>query len=203
MAIISYSDLKSAVADFLNRDDLTAIIPTFISLAEAQINRKLRHWQMVSRATADFNEPFELLPSDWIETIRLGLYGGGPLLQLSSRDMQFQKADPNASGDPRYFAHTAGQIELWPEPTADTGQGELVYYCRLQELGDDNASNWLLAYAPDLYLYGALLQAAPYLKEDDRLAVWGGMFADIMNSMNEESRAASHSGPLKMRLRNG
>lgn len=199
MSLSTYTELRTAIADFLNRDDLTAVIPTFITLAEATFNRKLRDWRMEKRSTAAFNEPFELLPSDWIETIRLSLDGKGPLQLLSPQDMMTEKGRLGASGDPRFFTHTAGQIELWPAPSAETGSGELVYYGRISALSDTNASNWLLQAAPDLYLYGSLMHTAPYLKDDPRLAVWGGLYADILNSMNEESEAARFSGPLKLR----
>ena len=199
MSITTYAGLQTAIADFLNREDLAATIPTFISLAEATFNRKLRDWRMEVRATAAFDEPFELLPSDWLETIRLSLDGNGPLQLLSPQDMMAEKGRSGASGDPRFFTHTAGQIELWPAPTVDTGSGELVYFGRIPALSDENDTNWLLLVAPDLYLYGALLHSAPYLKDDPRLAVWGGLHADILATMNEESEAARFSGPLKLR----
>jgi hypothetical protein len=202
VTITTYSGLKSAIADFLNRDDLSAVIPTFVTLAEATFNRRLRDYRMETRSSALFNEPFELLPDDWLETIRLTLLGEGPLQLLSPQDMMRVKAN-GETGNPRYFAHTATQIELWPEPTAGTGTGELVYFAKIPALSDGYPTNWLLTAAPDLYLYGALLHTAPYLKDDARLAVWGGLYADIMAAMNEESEAARFSGPLKMRLRNG
>ncbi len=198
--ITSYATLKTAVAGFLNRDDLTAIIPTFIQMAEATFNRKLRHFKMEARATAAFNEPFELLPTGWIETVRLSLDGKGPLKLLSSQEMMERKAQTWETGDPRFFSHTANQIELWPAPVASTGSGELVYYTQIPALSDSNASNWLLEDAPDLYLYGALIHSAPYLSDDPRIAVWGGLHADILASMNEQSQRQKFGGPLKMRM---
>ena len=203
MTIATYAQLKTAIADFLNRDDLTAVIPTFITLAEASFNRKLRDWRMVKRSTTAFDEPFELLPDGWLETIRLGMPGQGPLKLVSSQDMMLLKADHSPPGIPKYFAHTAGQLEFWPEPSADAGTGQMVYYAQIEPLGELIDRNWLLSAAPDLYLYGSLLHSAPYLKDDPRIVVWGGLYRDILNSMMEESKAAQHSGPISMRLRNG
>lgn len=203
MSIATYAELRAAIADFLMRDDLAAVIPTFITLAEASFNRTLRDWRMEKRSTAAFNEPFELLPLDWLETIRLSLQNDGPLQLVSPQDMMKLKAETWQTGDPRYFAHTAGQIELFPAPTAETGTGELVYFGAIPALSDSNTSNWLLVAAPDLYLYGSLLHTAPYLKDDARLAVWGGLYADIMARMNAQSEAARFSGPLVMRMPNG
>ena len=70
MAITTYSELKTAVADWLNRSDLTTAIPNFISLAEAQMTRQIRHRKMVTRATATMDTPYFAVPSDWKETIR-------------------------------------------------------------------------------------------------------------------------------------
>lgn len=200
MPITNYATLQTAVADFLNREDLTAAIPTFIQLAEATFNRKLRDYRMEARALAPFNEPFELLPSGWLKTVRLSLDGKGPLELLSPQEMMEYKARTWESGDPRFFTHTATQIELWPAPTAETGQGELVYFSAIPALSDAAPTNWLLTVSPDLYLYGALLHSAPYLSDDPRIAIWGGLHADILATMNEESERARFSGPLKMRM---
>ena len=73
MSITTYSELKSNIADWLLRDDLTSVIPTFISLAESQINRDIRDHRMVKRATAEVDTKYFLKPSDWLETIRFQL----------------------------------------------------------------------------------------------------------------------------------
>ena len=201
MAIGTYSELKTAIAEFANRGDLTSQVPNFIALTEASINRNLRHWRMETRTDLTIDEAFEDVPTDWLETIRLGLKNGGALNLLSSQDMMKAKANTWDTGDPRYFCHTAGTFEFWPEPTASTGLAELLYYAKVPALSDAEPTNWLLTYSPDLYLYGALLQTAPYLGEDARLAVWGGLYADILAGLNKESKAAKFSGPLIMRSR--
>ena len=70
MTITNYTQLKTAIADFLNRDDLTSAIPTFVSLAEADMNRRLRHWRMQVRSTAEIDAQYSAFPADWMETIR-------------------------------------------------------------------------------------------------------------------------------------
>ena len=77
MALNSYAALKTSIGDFLNRDDLTAVIPAFISLAEAQINRDIRHYEMENRATAQLDSQYLARPTDWVETIRMHITGGG------------------------------------------------------------------------------------------------------------------------------
>ena len=105
MALTNYTELKSNIADFLNREDLTAVIPTFIALAEAQINRDIRHWKMEKRATAQVDSEYSKLPNDWLETIQDHLTGSGTYsLNLASRDTIADKrmADNDTTGRPVY-----------------------------------------------------------------------------------------------------
>jgi hypothetical protein len=67
MALDTFAGLKTTIADYLNRDDLTAIIPTFITLAEAKLNRKLRVRQMLKRATASVDSQYFAYPADWLQ----------------------------------------------------------------------------------------------------------------------------------------
>ena len=70
MAITTYTELKSSVADFLNRDDLTSVAPTFISLAEADMQRQVRHWRQEKRSTAQLDTQYSAIPADFVEDIR-------------------------------------------------------------------------------------------------------------------------------------
>lgn len=198
MSISTYAQLKAAVSDFLNREDLTAVVPTFIALCEAGLNRNLRHWRMEARAVTALNEPFELLPTDWVETIRFSVVGGGEIKLVGPSEMMDMKSRQEPAGAPRFFSITAGQIELHPEPT--TQEGELVYYSKIPALSDAEPTNWLLEIAPDLYLYGSLMHSAPYLKDDPRLGVWGQLYGAALEELNNESKRARLSGPLRMRM---
>jgi len=78
----------------------------------------------------------------------------------------------------------------------------LLYYAKTTALSSSNADNWLLLEAPDVYLYGALLHSAPYLGEDERIAVWGQMYSASVMRLNEESENARFSGSgLKLKIR--
>lgn len=203
MPISTYAELKSAVADWLNREDLEAVVPSFIALAEADLNRTLRDFRMEKRADAQLNDQFSALPSDWLETIRLALIGGSHRLELASdgalAEMRSQRGD--AAGRPTHYAHTAGGLELFPTPDADYS-AELVYFARVPSLSDAAPSNWLLAAAPDVYLYGALTQSAPYLKDDARLTVWASLYQNAVQGLNAASERARHSGAgLRLRIR--
>ena len=125
MAITTYANLQTTIADFLNRDDLTAAIPTFIQLGEAQMNRDIRHWEMESRVSGQQTQGDKhmQLPSDWIETIRLHLTGSGTdpveLASLAAIAEKRATVDDQA-GRPRFYAHVRGEFELFPTPDEDT-----------------------------------------------------------------------------------
>ncbi len=197
MALSNYTGLKASIADFLNRDDLTSVIPDFVSLAEAQINRDIRHWKMEARSSGqqDPADEYMQIPADWVETIRLHLTGTGTsVVNLVSRDAMADKraAQENAAGTPRMYTHANGQFQLFPTPDATTNF-ELLYYQKIPSL-ITNTDNWLLLEAPDVYLYGALLHSAPYLAEDARVAVWAQLYSAAVQRLNQVSEDAMFSG---------
>src|SRR5512139_447583 len=117
MAIDSYSTLKSTVADFLNRSDLTSVIPTFISLAEAKFNRVLRTRQMVKRATATIDTQYFAMPADFLEAKKLVL-NTNPLTVVDFATAEYldqQRASTYvATGKPALFGVIGTQFEVVP-----------------------------------------------------------------------------------------
>ena len=206
MAINTFATLKTAVADFLNRDDLTSAIENFIALAEAQINRDVRHWKMETRSSANQSAGDEYMPvpADWIETIRLHVTDNGtsPLDLISRASMADKRAsNEDASGTPTHYTHADSQMQLYPTPSSEVSI-ELLYYAKTVALSSSNADNWLLLEAPDVYLYGALLHSAPYLGEDERVAVWAQMYSASVTQLNTTSENARFSGSgLKLKIR--
>jgi len=204
MAITTYTELKASVADFLNRDDLTSVIPDFISLAEAQMEREIRHWRGQKRANITISSRYTSVPADMIQPVRLHLNDGSSTgLSLTSLDsmLEFRVNTGDAQGKPRYYAINADSIEVFPTPDA-TYTAEFLYYEEINKLSASVATNWILNYHPDIYLYGALLQSAPYLKDDARLQIWSVLYAGAVGSINNESNKskASVSG-LRLRIR--
>lgn len=201
MAITTYAELQSAVADFLNREDLTSVIPTFISLAEADLQQRVRHYQMEARTTLSLSGQYTDLPDDWVETIRLSV--GSDALELISQSELLDRGEltNDTAGQPRYYALTAGQLEVFPVPD-DTYTATLIYTASIPALSDSNTSNWLLTAAPDAYLYGALMQSAPYLAEDARVGVWSALSERAIQSLNAASTKAKYSGTgLRLKIK--
>lgn len=204
MALNSFSALKTSVADWLNRDDLTSVIPDFISLAEAQLERRLPVQKLVKRANASIDTPFSALPSDFISAKSLVLTSTAPVQQLvflTEDELDAKKTVYRTTGTPRYFALIGNQIEVLPAP--DTGYtAELTYIATLAKLSDSNTSNWLLERHPDVYLYGALLQAAPYLRDDERIATWSSLYETAVNDLLlQNERAAFNQGRAVMTVK--
>lgn len=192
MSIANYTELKAAVADFLNRDDMANVIPTFITMAEADMSRRLRHWSTENRATAEVDTRYSALPADFVEPIRLSLDGDSTHVQLTSVvEMQRMRKDgADAVGKPRYYAITQGEIELYPTPDV-TYDLEMYYHAKLPALASASV-NEILTRFPDLYLYGSLVHAAPYLGEDQRIAVWGSLYEKALNDVNMSSDKAKY-----------
>jgi hypothetical protein len=203
VTITNFGTLKTAIADFLNRDDLTSVVPKFVGLAEAQFNRKIRSHRQITRAALTIDAQFEALPADWLETIRITM-DANPirvLTQISLDDLtRYRTMTDNQTDAPIYFAHTGSDIELFPTP-ATSYTGQITYYAKIAALAADSDTNWLLTNHPDVYLYGSLMHTAPYLKDDARLAVWAGLLAQAMNEIEEENNAARFGSPLRMRMR--
>ena len=209
MAINTYTTLKAAVEDWLVRADLTARVPDFIALFEAKMNRELRCAQMETRSYATVNtssnEPeFVTLPGDFQTMRRLRLSGetGKPSLEfVSAQQMDSFRYDrANVSGVPAYYTIVGEELELFQTPN-DGYELEILYRANLDGLSGSNSSNWLLDIAPDAYFYGTLMEAAPYLEDDERIPLWAAGLQNAVDGLNrigfEQTFAA---GPSAVRL---
>lgn len=209
--IVDYASLQSAVVEYLARDQdttLIARIPTFIQMAEAKFNRQLFVRQMEQRATAlvdsGSREPeFISLPADFqsMRRVRLSSVTGKPCLAFKSGtqldEYRFRISD--VAGQPRYFTVFGDEIELAPTPDAAYAI-EMVYRRNVPPLAA-NDPNWLLSLAPDLYLYAALLESAPYIKEDGRIQTWGLGLSSALSDLNNLGLTSTfNAGPMTVRV---
>jgi hypothetical protein len=196
MPITTYAELKTAIADFLNRDDLSSTSATFISLAEADLQRKIRHFSMETTATLSASGQYTAFPADFLEPIRLNTTSSSytPIELVSQGEMQqMRRVNLDTSGSPRYYAVTKGQLELYPTPDG-TYDVDLYYYEEIPGLSDSATSNWLLSKYPDAYLYGSLVHSAPYLSDDNRITVWAALYQSAVDSINAESERVKFGG---------
>jgi len=195
MALTTYAELKTSVGDWLNRADLTTAIPDFISLAEAQIERNLRTRQMIVRSTASLSTEYSATPDDFLEakTFKLDTNPPTPLQFETIESMDNLSVVYTAAGKPAYFSVVGGQFRFIPVPDT-TYTGELIYYAKLSKLSSTITSNWLLTSSPDIYLYGALMQAAPYLQDDARITVWAALYKNGLEELKLSDERGSVSG---------
>lgn len=199
--ITNYSTLQSTIADYLNRADLTSQIQTFIQLAEADLNTRLRCREMIVRAEATSDEEFVQLPSNWLEAINLHIVGGKQPLRYITLDEADTLNSLQAYIAPNFYSIMNGAIEIIPAP-AQNIDIEMIYYRTIPSLSDQSTTNWLLTKAPDVYLYGALTHAAPFLMDDQRIPVFAQIYMTRTQALNDESQKALHSGsPLIARTR--
>lgn len=207
MAINTFATLVTAATEYLAREEdttLIARIPDFITLFEAKVNRTLLHPQMEVRSTATVStgstEPeFISLPSDFqtMRRVRLSGVSGKPRLNFMTQTQMddYRYSGDNVSGQPVYFSIVGTELELVPTPNEDF-ELEMVYRANIPALNASNETNWLLTLAPDLYLYGTLLESAPYIKEDSRLSVWGSAVQTVLEQLNTHGdRQSFDSGP--------
>lgn len=186
MALSTYAELRAAVADTLNRDDLAGAIPDFIRLMTAEASSKLRVRQMVCRSTATIDGEYAALPPNFcgVKAVSLLTSPVTPLAFVDAAELRAMKAQDGAAGRPRYYtvfgspgaAAASGEVQFLPAP-----DGEYVVEFLVYEAIPDLATyetNWLLDRYPHVCLYGALKQSAPYLKDDERLPMWAQLFED-------------------------
>lgn len=209
--ITDYTSLQAAVIEYLARDHdatLIARVPTFIQLAEAKFNRQLFVRQMEQRATAlvdlGSNEPeFISLPSDFqsMRRVRLSSVTGKPCLEFKSGTQmdEYRFATSDVAARPRYFTVFGSELELAPTPDA-AYTVEMIYRQTIPPLASVGG-NWLLTMAPDLYLYAALLESAPYIKEDARIQTWGLGFTSALGDLNNLGLTSTfNAGPMTVRV---
>ena len=201
---MTYSELKTNIASFLNRSDLTDKIDLFIDQTEAEINRRVRTEDNVKRATAVLEQQYLTLPSDWQEVINIEIQSNdfGPVLQQSIESLDLHRSSINdAPGQPIFFALVNDTLEFSPKP--DTNYTlQLTYYAKITPLSDSDTSNFISNDHPDIYLYGALKHASIFLMEDERAIFFSTQFEKALEEVRLEAEKSKFAkGSLLKRSR--
>ena len=201
---MTYSELKTNIANYLNRSDLTSFLDIFIDNTEAELNRRLRTKDMVKRATATADSQYLALPTDWLEAINVEITSNNfrPLFQQSIESLDvYRQANDNVTGSPIYFAVVDKSLELAPTP--DTSYTlQLTYYGSVDALSDSQTTNFVSTGHPDVYLYGALKHASIFLMEDERVPLFSAQFEKALEEMRlEQEKAEFGKGSLIQRRR--
>lgn len=203
MALANYSDLQTSIGAWLNRTDLTAVIPDFISLAEAQHKRDLRLRMQISTTTINTVAGVSsiTLPADFLELENLSVLTS-PTQQLTYATVeQLDGAYPGngLTGVPSLYTIEAGLILLGPTPDS-VYSISCLYYANFPSLSS-SSTNLLLTNYPSLYLYASLEQACLYLKDSQRAAEYKAMYERDVASLQLSDDMAQHSGStLRVRI---
>ena len=198
-AISSYSTLKTAVADFLARSDLTSYLAYFIEAGEERIYRELKCRQMETAVSSAISSGVIALPSGFrgFKTLYID---GSPITPLRPMDLDSlyrEFTTRSSDGEPIAYAINGGNVEFGPYPdSAYTVKG--TYWKKLDALSDSNTSNWLITDAPYMLLWAALVESEPFNKNDERIPVWERKYVEAREGLKTEQRNEGGSG-LSMR----
>jgi len=201
MALTDYSSLKTSVANYLARSDLTTQIPDFIRLAEERLARDLRTRKMlvVARANTTGGDSTVGLPTDFLEMRDMHLRTT-PVQSLTyySPNAFYAGSRTTDSGQPLDYTILASEIQFAPIP--DTAYSvQMLYYAKPQYLSDTNITNSFMANYPDALLYAALGEAEPYLMNDARLQTWAALYDRSVLAINTADQSSEYGGqPMSM-----
>ena len=197
MAISTYSELQTAVANWLDRDDLAARIPEFITLCEARFNRSLRIRAMetldISVDTVSGTSTVAL-PTGYVQMRDISLITS-PITQLQylTPEIMNRLNASSRTGKPETYTIIANNILFGPTPDA-VYDISMLYYKTFDALTALAPTNWVITNAPDVYLYGTLLEAEPFLMNDQRVQLWATALTQSINTLQEQDNKDRHSG---------
>lgn len=200
MAITSYSSLKTAIADWLDRDDVDTVADTWIDMCEAAIARRMRVRDMESALSVTLSLGVATIPTDYLEAKYLYIDGSPsqPLEMKSSEWILREYPQRSSQGKPCFIATSGTDFIFGPFPDSDyTLAG--VYYARPTALSTSNETNFLTTNHPDLLLYGSLMHSAPYIGEDARVVLWSAAFDRLLDeaAVDESRDRFSRRMPLR------
>jgi hypothetical protein len=173
--VMTYDSLTYYVLQYLERSDQAVInaIPTFITLAEFEIAEQIKTLGQLQVVESQMNvgNPVIAKPARWRKTVSINITVNGAKQPVLLRKYEYlQNYWPNSTQTavPLYYADT--DWEHWYlAPTPDQSYNfEVLYYERIAPLSSENQTNWLTQNAPNAMLFGTLLQAMPFLKNDQR-----------------------------------
>ena len=200
MSITTYSELQTAIANRLDRFDLTSVIPDFITIAEVEINDLLRTADMETRATTSTvaGQAYYPVPDNFAGLRRLAITGseghGLEILSPQNFDDRFLFSDNN---EPFYATVQDNQLRFGPTPDA-VYTVEISYYKQVPALSVSNTTNWLLTSHPNVYLFGALKDAGDYVHDDRRISIYEAKFQTAISRLQRSDQFNRYPGPYSM-----
>jgi hypothetical protein len=194
--VMTYDSLVEDIRSYLERTDASTLnkIPTFIMLAEQVIASELKFLGNLTVATSTMVQGQAVIdkPARWRKTVSINVTVAGERRPVLLRKYEYLREywpDPADEGAPEYYCDY--DYTHWlVAPTPDAAYNyEVLYYERAQPLDESNQSNWFTQYSPQALLYGSLLQAMPFLKNDERIPLWKAQYDQVMQILKVEDVA--------------
>lgn len=194
-AVMTYDSLFENIQSYLERTDQATIdkIPTFIMLAEQVIAADLKFLGnlTVNTSTLVQGDAVVAKPARWHKTVSMNITVAGQRKPVLLRKYEYLRNYwPNASQQsvPEFYCDYDYTHWLIAPTPAAAYSFEVLYYERVQPLSSANQTNWFTEYAPQAMLYGSLLQAMPFLKNDERMAMWQAQYTQIIEVLKAEDK---------------
>jgi len=199
VSLATFTDLKTSIANYLNRNDLTTVIPDFVTLTENRLNRDLRVRTNLTRAetTTTADTAFYNLPNDLIElrNITYDRTSSSYALEYLSPESLSREYGNYTSGMPRAYTNLGKDIKLGPTPDA-AYTININYFKKLNTLSDANTTNLILTEFPELYLFGACLEGAIYLNDTEQLQRFMGLYDKTLTEVRAAEESARYGGTV-------
>jgi len=194
-AVMTYDSLVENIQSYLERNDASTLakIPLFIMLAEQIIASQIKFLGnlTVNTSTMTAGQATIDKPARWHKTVSMNITVDGQRQPVLLRKYEYLRSywpDPATTGTPLYYCdydYTHWMVAPTPAAAYDF---EVLYYERVQPLDSSNQTNWFTTYAPQALLYGSLLQAMPFLKNDERMPMWQQNYDLIMQTLMAEDK---------------
>lgn len=192
-AVMTYDSLVDDISTYLERTDQATLdkIPTFIMLAEQVIAAEIKFLGnlTVVQSTMVATQAVIDKPARWHKTVSMNVVVAGERQPLLLRKYEYLREywpDATATDVPKFYCDYDYTHWLVAPTPAQPYDFEVLYYERIQPLDSSNQTNWFTIYAPQALLYGTLLQAMPFLKNDERIPMWQGQYDRIMQVLKNE-----------------
>jgi hypothetical protein len=193
-AVMTYDSLVDDISSYLERTDTQTLekIPTFIMLAEQVIASQIKFLGnlTVNESTMVQGTNIIAKPARWHKSVSFNVVVDGVRQPIFLRTYEYLRQYwPEATEEdiPKYYADYDYSHWLVAPTPADAYTFEVLYYERVQPLDSSNQTNWFTTYAPQAMLYGSLLQAMPFLKNDERMGMWRAEYDLIINTLKAEN----------------
>ncbi len=199
MAVVtSYTTLLTATSDYLARSDLTSFLPNFVQNFEERFLRDSQNWGswMESALSVTLSNNVAALPADYLG-LRVANFSGYSALKRVTLEQLYDRfpRGKGTGGIATHIARNGANLVFGPEIQSGTLSG--VYYAKpvaLRSFGSDAAAHYLIVNAPDLLLYGALLEAQPFIKKDERIPTWSAAYDVAVMAYRDRLMSENGSG---------